>query len=272
MNEPLYFANPDDGTDTYAYIEIHHSTDSYASVLALVDINITTRSEFSSGYTEYVDISGDSAKSYKARFKDLLGNWSEYSDVYLTGTSYAMVQVRNTLRDAAKTVFSDLELRDKENVSVKSLFPSILKGETDTSLTITTQIIDYSLPVGVFRIKQVFRGSVADSTWAEIDNFDFVNGQILRLQTSDVGTAYPLTIYYSRAFRNAGEVPLLLQPILINDMLAQCYEQLATDRGIKFQAYAAQTRDSDVRPETLSALATRYRDLAKTLRDRAERG
>lgn len=276
MNVTLYFANPKDGTDTYDQIEIARSDDSYASVLATVDIDITSRSQYGTGFTNYADADGDSSYSYKARFKNSsTGAYSGYCDPIAVGESYVSQAVRDQLRDTDSTdyIFSVDELAGMERRAVENLFPNLLRDAQDTSLSIVEDQIDYEAPVGCFRINQVFRGAIADDDWEEIDDFEFLMGRYLRLPEGEVtDSGDVLTIYYKTPYKNAGECPPALANVLVYEVLAECYEILSNDRGVKFKAFAAQQRDSDVRPETLQALADKFRSLALSKRKDIERG
>ncbi len=275
MNAPVYITNPEDGIATYDTIDILRSVDSYASVYANEDIDLTTRNQFGPGYTQYMDLSGNSSYSYKTRFKNSVsGAVSELSDILLTGSSYAISEARRIIRDAdsASYVFTDAEVKAAEKRAVGSLFPRLLVGDKDESKTIVVDTLDYDLPVNCFRIKQVFKGTVADGTWEELENYENIDGKTLRLDEGDVGEALKLTIYFNRPLRNSGEVPLRLQPIVIYEILGELYEMLANDRGIKFKAFQALQRDSDIRPETLKQMAQDARATAERLKSTIERG
>lgn len=274
MSNTIYVYNPKDGTDTWATFKLYSSADSYASVVATGAIDLTTRNQFSPGYTTLLDLNGESDTSYKVKLFTADGNTSsEFSDVYLAGESDIMLAFRKQLRDTDKTVFTDTELKDMQQRAVDNLFPSILKEEVDTSNTIVAKQIDYDLPVGCFRITQVYKGALADNDWEELDEFDMINGNTLRLPENDVSTGGDvLTIYYKSAYRNIGEVPASIATIVLYEMYAEAYELLSNDRGVKFKAYATQTRDTDVRPELFQDLSNRFRSLALARKQAIERG
>lgn len=274
---PIYVENPKDGENTFDKILLYRSDDSYAAIKYTLDIDLTTRNQFSPGYTLYADPSGETTYSYKAQYKNSTsGLLSPLTDAFAYGDSYIIVEARGILRDtdSANYVFSNTELQDMEARAVEELFPGIVKAVVDTSKTIQEDVIDYEMPVGAFRIRQVHKGALADDDWKEIDDFEFLRGRYLRLQESEVAeSGDTLTIEYNRKYRDVGEVPAVIaRGVILNQILAECYEILANDRGVKFKAYASQQRNSDVRPETLQALADKYRNIADRRRDAIEKG
>lgn len=272
----IYIENPKDGTDTYDNIEIRRDSDSYAAQYALPAIDLTTRTLFGPGYTKYVDTAGTSTMKYKVRYYAADVGYSDYSDIITAGNSGVIDLVRTQLKDtdSAAYIFADTELQDMEMRSVNSLFPQLVLEAQDTTNTLAQDQIDYPLPVGAFRILEVHKGALADNDWEEIDDYSTVsNGTKLRIPEDDVGSGGDvLTINYTRPYRHIGEVPTVLHDIVMNSMLAECYEILSNDRGVKFKAFAAQSRDSDVRPETLQELANKFRTLADNRKREIERG
>ncbi len=275
MNVPLYIQNPKDGIGTYNVIDIFYSGDSYASALVTVNIDLTTRSQYSPGYTKTVHTSGNNY-SYKARYRSTTsGQTSGFSDITAEGQSFAILEARRILDDAAgaSELFSEEDLLAAEQRAVDKLFPRILADDKDTSLTITEDVIDYDLPVGVFRLTKIEKGTKAADNLQELDNFEILTGKTLRLAEGDVGEALGLTLYFKRPFRNSGEVPMVLQTFLVYEILAECYESLANQRGVKFKAFQALQRDGDVRPETFKQLAADARAVAeREILARVERG
>lgn len=275
MNVPIYVENPKDGTSTYNVIDVFYSGDSYAAALVTVSIDLTTRNVYSPGYTRTVYTSGNNY-SYKARFRNTSnGQTSGFSPIIPEGSSYAIEETRRLLDDevAASEIFTDTDLAAAEVRAVGRLFPRVLKDDVDDdSLDIIENQIDYGLPVGVFRITKLEIGSQANNDLQELDNFEIIDGKTLRLQDGDVGTVLDITIHFKRAFRNSGEVPMVLQGFLVYEMLAECYETLANTRGVKFKAFQALARDTDVRPETFKQLAVNARATAEEILARVERG
>lgn len=272
----LYIENPSDGTGTYSHIEVRRDTDSYAAQYALPAIDLTTRTLYGPGYTSYVDTAGTSSTKYKVRYYSVAVGYSDYSAEITAGNSGIIAMARTQLKDTDSTayIFSDSELQEMESRSVDGLFPQLVIEDRDATQTLTEDQIDYALPVGAFRILRLYKGALADNDWEEIDDYDMVsNGINVRLSEDVVGSGEDvLTIDYTRPYRHIGEVPTILHGIILNSMLAECFEILANDRGVKFKAFAAQTRDSDVRPETLQELANKFRALAEARKREIERG
>jgi len=274
MIVPLYLKNPEDGIATFDKIEIFYSNDSYASVYLTADIDITTRSLYGPGYTLKLDTNGNNY-SYKARFKNSIsGLVSGFTDIIATGESYSITEVRRLMDDevSASYLFTTADLQKAEQRAVNRLFPRILRDIKDTSLTIVVDQLDYDLPVGIFRITRIDKGTKAADNLAEISTFEILVGKTLRLSETDVTEALPLTIYAKGKYRNSGEVPEMLQPVLIYEMLAECYETLANTRGVKFQAFQAQQKDTDVRPEVFKQLAQDARNTSKQILSDIDKG
>lgn len=275
MNVPIYLENPKDGIGTYNVIDVFYSGDAYAAALVTVSIDLTTRSQYSPGYTKTVHTAGNDY-IYKARYRSTVtGQTSGFSTLTPEGYSYAIKEARRLLDDEVPSteLFTEEDMRQAEKRAVDRLFPRILTDVKDSSsLDIIESQIDYDLPVGVFRLTKVEKGSQATDDLEELDNFEILTGNILRLQEGDVGEVADLTLYFKRAYRNSGEVPMVLQSFLIYEILAECYETLANTRGIKFKAFQTLQRDTDVRPETFKQLAISARQTAEEALARVERG
>lgn len=274
MNVPLYIENPPDGTATYNVFDVYYSGDAYASILITVSIDLSTRSQYSPGYTLTVHTSGNNY-TYKVRARNTTNSQvSGFSILSPEDSSYAIREAQRLLDDevSASALFTEEDLVEAERRAVGRLFPRILADVSDDSLATVESQIDYGLPVGVFRITRIDKGTQATDDLTELDNFEIINGKTLRLSDGDVGDVAPLTIYFKRKFRDAGEVPMVLQNFLVYEILAECYETLANTRGVKFQAFQALQRDTDVRPETFKQLAAQARQTAEEFLARVERG
>ncbi len=274
MLVPLYIQNPPDGEATFDQTEVFYSGDAYGAALATVDIDLTTRSKFGPGYTKHLHTTG-SNYSYKVRFKNSgTGAVSGFSSIVPTGESYSIQETRRLLDDevSASELFTDEDMQRAESRAVNRLFPRVLFEDKDTSLTISTTLIDYNLPVGFYQPVRVEKGTFAADNLAEIENYEILGGITLRLQESDIDEPLPITIRYTRAYRNVGEVPMVLQPFIIYEMLAECYETIANQRGVKFKSFQALQRENDITPERLKQLAANARQIAEEALSRVERG
>lgn len=273
MDTPLYIGNPQDGTDTYTKMRIYYSDDSYVAVQSTIDIDITTRTRLSAGYTLTVDTAGSTSRSYKVDFYNpTTGQYSSKSDAISTGSSAVIGAVQILLDDTGASVFDVSELRVFEKDAVQALAPRLLKPFIDTSLDIEEDTIDYELPTGTYQIDRLYKGAVADNTWEEVTDFEIVADRILRLPDNQVNEVLDLTIYGKRRYRNSGEVEPVIQSVLIYEVLASCYERLANERGVKFKAYQALRKDTDMRPEQFKNLAEGARRTAEIKRSEIERG
>lgn len=236
--------NPSDLTTTYNQIEIERGTISDGSDMAnitTVNIDTTTASDLSTGYTGYTDSSGtEGTHYYRFRYKQSSGGAvSSYSDIFLAGGSVLQARFRRLMRDvnANNYYFSNDDLKFFEEQAIEDLWPM-----TWTELYLDTFVVGdgatevFNFPVGVTRVNKV---DVLDSNGQNTGkrlNWQ-VRGKILVFDEAPP-SGFTYRVWVEKMFLKLAEVPDVWDLYLLNKMRLQAYETFEGDRT-KYYKYTS---------------------------------
>lgn len=233
----LKIRNPIDLTTTYDQVDIERATSNSAAAMsniATTNIDTTTASDLSSGYTSYTDSSGTvGAHYYRFRYKiSSSGTYSSYSDIFLAGGSVLQSRFRRIMRDTNSNSYfftaDDLDFFEQQAVS--RLWPiTWIETYSDTAFVPDNTTEIFNFPVGVTRLNSI---DVLDSSGEYVGrklNWK-VRGKTLLFDNAP-SSDLTLRAWVEKMFTDIAEVPEIWDTHILNLMKLQAYESFEADRA-----------------------------------------
>jgi hypothetical protein len=231
----LDIRNPDDLTTTYDQIHIQSgaaSDGSDMSTLATIDIDTTTATDLSMGFTSYADTAGVAGTTYyRFRYKNSgSGVYSSYSDIFLGGATVMHTRFRRKMRDtnSANYYFTNDDITDMLQNAVNNLFPHTYNEVIDESLTTLTDTEKYSFPIGVFRVNDIEFVNTDGTVYSNPKGWKVRARQIIFSNTPPTG--YIMRLYADKRFLKFAEVPEQFDGLILDMMRQQAFETFEADR------------------------------------------
>lgn len=232
MSQLVEIRNPKDIISTFLQIEISRATaqgGSY-SVIATPDIDDTTASDLSQGYTAYNDSGGSSTSWYKFRYKNG-STYSPYSDEFQAGLTEMHTRFRREMHDSNSNnyFFSNAEIDDYLHDAVFSLWPNTWFEDIDESLTTLNTQEKYNYPYGVTRISEI---EYVDSNGTVVGVAKGWKPRARKIIFNIAPTSgYTMRLYVDKMFTKFSEVPEVFDEYIIAYMKLKAYEVLLADRS-----------------------------------------
>lgn len=226
--------NPSDGIATFDQMEFYSASSlggSY-SLLATVNIDTTTITDLSPGFTSYTHTAGDSSKFYKIRWKNSSsGAVSSYSNEFQGETTVLDARFRIRMRDtnANNYFFSNDDIAQFRQDAIYSLYPSTWHETTDESLTTSETTEIYTIPSGVTRLNKIDLIDADGLTVARIKDYEVQSNKIIFHTGPQNG--YTMRLWVEKMFMKSAEVPELFDAYLLDYMALQAYKELEADRA-----------------------------------------
>jgi len=229
----LEIRNPKDLDTTYDQIEINRATSqggSYSIIKADLDIDISTASDLSQGYTVYSDTDGDTDKWYKFRYRNG-STYSQYSNEYQGGTCEMDARFRIEMADNNSNdyFFTNATVANFRKDAIYSLYPYTWNEAIDETLTTLAGTVKYSFPYGVTRVNDIdFVDSTDGSIINSPSNWKPRAKQIIFTQVPPVG--YIMRLYVDKMFLKISEVPEVFDEYILDYMKYKAYKVFEADR------------------------------------------
>ena len=229
----LEIRNPKDLTTTYSQIEISRADaqgGSYSVIKADLDIDTTTASDMSQGYTVYNDATGDTTKWYKFRYRNGL-TYSQYSNEYQGGSSEMDARFRIEMKDNNPNdyFFDAATVANFRKDAVFSLYPAVWNEAIDETLTTLANTVKYNFPVGVTRVNDIdFVDSTTGAIVGSPRNWKTRARQIIFSQVPPVG--YTMRLYVDKMITKVSEVPEIFDEYILDYMKYKAYKVFEADR------------------------------------------
>ena len=226
--------NPNDGAASYDQMEFYRSDTSGGSftLQATVNIDTSTISDLSPGYTSWIDPSGSSSKYYKIRWKNSVSSAvSSYSDEFQGETTVLDSRFRKRMRDtnASNYFFSNASVGEFRQDAIYSLWPSTWHETTDSSLTSDEDTEVYTLPSGVTRLNKIDLVDTDGSLFARIKDYEVQSNKIIfQVAPAD---GYTMRLWVEKMFTKSAEVPEVFDAYLLDYMALQAFKELEADRA-----------------------------------------
>ena len=240
MAELVEINNPNDGSSTYDQIAIEKGTladGSNMALLATPNIDTSTATDLSTGYTSYLDGAGLPADYYRFRYKNSGSSaYSAYSDIFQAGTTIMHTRFRNRMRDrnSASYFFTNNDITDILANSIRKLFPHTYNEVIDESITTNSAVRKYSFPNGVHRVNDI------EFLDANGDVAIFPRNWKLRAKQiifdSPPPDGYTMRLYADKMFRKLAEVPDFLDDLILDLMQLEALQTFEMDRS-KYYKY-----------------------------------
>lgn len=266
MALPLNIRNPSDLTSTYAQIEISRATSeggSY-SVVTTKDIDTTTASDLSTGYTSYTDGSGDTTKWYKFRYKTSGGSYSSYSDEFQGGTTTVDSRFRRYMRDTNSNnyFFTNDDIAGLRRDAIYSLYPATWFESIDETLSTDGTTEKFSFPSGVTRVNDIEFLNSDGSAVSRPSGWKPRGNQIIFSYAPTNG--YTIRLYVDKMFRSLAEVPEIFDEYILKKMMLDAYYIMEADRS-KYYKYNSVTKSEG---GNLASLRLTIQNLERTVEKR----
>lgn len=235
---PLEIRNPKDLNSTYLQIEISRADaygGTYSVVKADLDIDITTASDLSQGYTSYGDSTGDTTKWYKFRYRNG-STYSPYSNEYQGGTCEMDARFRIEMRDINPNdyFFDNTTIANFRKDAVFSLYPATWNEALDETLTTLANTVKYAFPYGVTRINDIdFVDSTTGAQVGAPKNWKPRARQIVFTQVPQVGLI--MRLYVDKMITKISEVPEIFDEYILDYMKYKAYKVFEADRTQYFK-------------------------------------
>lgn len=280
----LNVRNPDDATASYDKIRIYSSSSQTGTftLLATVTIDLTGRTEFSTGFTSYTDSSGTTSTWYEfSYYNSSTLVESTLSIAIQGGTAYLDTRIRMELQDNDSTApnypfWTNDTIAAARQDAVNSLYPHFFKEWVDKTLTTTQGNWEYTLPATLFDVSKVEIWDQSASPYTlitVIDDFDVVNGVIRLHLTSDVNldSGYQMYIYCNKRITDSADVPEYMDELLMNKAVAVLLKQLLWDR-LKYARYTTLIRPEGGNAPSIMQMIKYYDQAWMARRDEIKKG
>lgn len=203
-----------------------------ANISTNTPIDTTTANDLSTGFTSYVDASGDTASYYRFRYKNSVSAAvSSYSDIFQAGTTVMHARFRRRMRDAnsANYFFTNADIDTMLANSIKKLFPHTYNEFIDESLSTNGTTMKFSFPVGVNRVNDIEFLNSSGEVVSLSRNWKLRARQIIFDDAPSSG--YTLRLYCDKMFKKLAEVPDLFDDLILSLMSLEAYETMEADRS-----------------------------------------
>jgi hypothetical protein len=225
--------NPEDRTNTYDQVEFHRSDTSGGSfsIVSTKDIDTSTITDLSPGYTSYTDATGDSTKYYKVRWKNSVSSAvGALSDEFQGETTVLDSRFRRTMRDtnAANYFFTNDDVVNFRKDAIYSLWPHAWQEGYDDSITSDDTKEIYDIPAGVTRINKIQLIDDDGTKVANVTDYEVQSSKII-FPTAPSGD-YTMRLWVEKMFTKSEEVPEAYDSYLLEYMSLQAYRVLEADR------------------------------------------
>lgn len=254
--------NPDDLNTTYDQIEIERNTansESGMANIATVDIDTTSSSDLSMGYTGYVDSAGTiGTHYYRFRYKNSgSGAVSSYSDIFAAGGSILQTRFRRLMRDVNSNnyYFTSDDLDFYEQSAVLRLWPTTwFETYSSSFFTPDNSTKIFAFPVGCTRVDHIEIVDSAGNFVSEKLGYK-VRGRYLIFDEAPI-TSVTYRVWFDKMFTKLSEVPPLWDEHLLNCMRLLAYESMEGDRN-KFYKYNSIAKPEGGNLPSLDRIITR---------------
>ena len=225
--------NPEDRIATYDQVEFHRADSSGGtfSVIATSNIDQTTITDLSPGYTSYTDATGSSTKYYKVRWKiSSSGITSSLSDEFQGETTVLDSRFRRTMRDtnAVNYFFTNDDVANFRRDAIYSLWPHAWQEGYDDTLTSDDATEIYTLPAGVTRVNKIQLLDTDGKVVSRLSDYEVQSGKIIFPSAPTEG--YTMRLWVEKMFTKSEEVPEAYDSYLLEFMQLQAYRVLEADR------------------------------------------
>lgn len=263
----LYAPNPKDGVTTFDKVRFYEATDSTgtgSTLIATVDVDVSTRDVEDYGSTKYTHSTGDTAKYYGATyFNSTSSDETEITDWSLGSKNRLIVKFDNLMGDATNDVFDALAVEQFSENSLEAIFPELQRHVSDNSLVLDVEQLVYTIPVDYTVIFSVGTGDINDEEdYSEMQTSNYkIEGDKLRFKTTlGLNDTDAITIVGLKKYVDIGEVPERYDALMLLNMQADAYDWLAS-RYPRFEAFSQLQDASKVSFENLRVTAREFRNM-----------
>lgn len=242
MSVLLDIRNPKDLISTFSKIEVQRANSNSGdgmSNIGSVDINTSTATDLSSGYTSFDDEDGDlDSHYYRFRFRNSDSTiFSTYSEVFKAGSTVLHNRFRRLMRDinANDYFFSQDDIDFYLEQAIARLWPiTWMETYSDTAFVPDGNTDVFNFPVGVTLVNSL---QYVNSSGQTLGNYTgwAVRGKTLIFDTAP-SSGVTLRAWFEKMFTDPAEVPEIWDSHLLNLMRLQAYETMEADRS-KFYKY-----------------------------------
>jgi hypothetical protein len=242
----LYLRNPDDGIVSYNQIRVYRSdskTGTYV-LITTVDVDQTTITDNSPGYSVYKDPTGTSSNWYKVSYYNSSSSTeSDTSDAFQGETTELDAKIRRRVKDENenKYFFDNDEIAQARDIAIKSLYPATwIDTEYDVVITdLNKKLI--SLPSYVARVDEILVYDATANFIGSYNAFYQVGNKIRPLNEFPVGFTFRFTIV--KPYKVPAEVPEELDNYLLDVAQIELLKSMEMDRA-RYYKYT-----TSIRPE-----------------------
>jgi len=280
-----YSDNPTDGINTFDKVRFYRANDvlgTGSTLVATVDIDLTTVTPLHPGFTSYTDLAGDLTKYYASTWYDSSsGAESTPSDYVLGGQDRLDSRFMDEMQDTTSEVFTANDRERFKVDAIQALYPDFFRNVIDTSLSVVNLSPNvtyiYTVPFGIFSISEVGYGNI--NTTASLNrNFKIVKTEYWKFEKDQLrfdqlptwNDGDTIRLVAQKKYLDIGEVPVYLDSLLILHMQMSAYLKLASDFP-RFLKWGQLQQGSKVSFENLRVHAREYErkfnDLKKQLKD-----
>ena len=242
MSVELNVRNPEDLISSFTKLEIQRGTANDATtmlLIATIDIDSLTSTDLSSGFTTYVDPTGDlDLHWYRFRFKNpTTSTYSSFSEIFKAGGTILHNRFRRLMRDINPNdyFFTQDDLDFYLEQAVARLWPiTWMETYSDTAFVPDGNTEIFNFPVGVTRVNSLQHVNSSGQTLGNYTGWS-VRGKTLIFDTAP-SSGVILRAWFEKMFTDLAEVPEIWDSHLLNLMRIQAYETMEADRS-KFYKY-----------------------------------
>ena len=262
---PLFAPNPEDGTETFNKVKFFEATDAEgagATLLATVDIDLTTADVADAGFTKFIHETGDLNKFYSAAyFNSVSSLQSDYGSWMQGGRSRLYRKFQSLMGDTTNSVFPHEANIQFEEDAIEALYPEVQRQEVDTSLTIDEDNLIYTLPRGFSEVTQVGVGDADDPDenfkTVKTGNWEIQEDKLRFMRIRDFNDGDTIRLVAMKKLSKIGEVPEMYDPILLLHMQGSSYRWMSA-RYPRFEAFSQLQTGSRVSFENLRVTADQF--------------
>src|SRR3990172_7098076 len=146
----LYAPNPTDGIESFDKVKFYEADDAEgggAVLLDTVDIDLSTSDVTGTGFTSFLDETGDLNKFYSAAyFNSVSSLQSDYGSWMQGGRSRLYRKFQELMGDTTNAIFPHKPVIQFEDDGVEALYPEIQRQSVDESLVVDEDSLIYTLP------------------------------------------------------------------------------------------------------------------------------
>lgn len=235
MAKIITIRNPEDLTSSFDQIQIERGSESDGSDMAnitTVNIDTSTATDLTTGYTEHIDNTGEDTHYYRFRYYNSVSTAvSSYSDIFQADTTVMHIRFRKRMHDtnANKYYFSNDDISYILDNAIKKLYPNTWNEVIDESLTTLADTKKYSFPVGIFRVNDIEFIDAQGNVTLYPTKYKIRARQIIFDETPPTG--YTFRLYADKKFNNLAETPEVLDDLILDLMALEAYQIFEADRS-----------------------------------------